>query len=132
MACMVPLTSILPSASRGGSSASVISGRNRPPVSRMTRTPWIGHSKWRAKRPSRHDRLGNGADVRRSVDDGRGQSVGRRGERRQLPTAEMRGKDQCRLAVVAQPLVQFDRSGSELDAAYIRTGEIVLPQPVEV
>src|SRR5262249_1661392 len=51
MTCMVPSMSTLPSASRRGSIASVMSMRKRwRSGRRTTRVPWIGHSTWRARR----------------------------------------------------------------------------------
>src|SRR5216684_1631437 len=50
--CIVPATSILPSPSRGGGSASVTSSRKPPAGRRTARAPWIAHSDRRANCPS--------------------------------------------------------------------------------
>ena len=68
----------------------------------------------------------------RAIEQGAIEPVRGRGDRRQLPVAEMRGEDEGRLAVVAQAIETLDRRRRDLDAAGVAIVEVEVPQAVEM
>ena len=74
----------------------------------------------------------DGGDVRTAKQHRGLEPVGRRGQRRQFPVAEMGREDQRSLAVLDQLVEHRNRRVRQLDAAALRMVRIVVPDAVEM